>query len=159
MDEREIPNHWKGRCFSCSQTNTKGLGLRFWLSEHGCYTRCTIPEYLCGIDGLAHGGMIALLFDEVAEWTMIGRLGKMGMTREISVRYLKPVPTNTEILVEGQIINQNDKNVVVRSTIHSADDELLAESESNWVLASLSTIAKLSAVDELTLQEFLAKYP
>jgi len=156
---REIPNYWTGQCFGCSKTNIQGLGLRFWHSENGCLTKCTIPDYLCGIDGLVHGGLITLLLDEVAQWTMIGRLGKMGVTRGISVRFLRPVPTNTELIVEGQIIKQGEKNVILRSTMHSTDDVLLAEAESNWLLVSLSTIAKISNVDESTLQEFLARYP
>ena len=158
MNEREIPNYWQGNCFGCSRTNTHGLQLRFWLSEHGCFTKCTIPDSLCGLDGLVHGGIIALLLDELAQWTMIGRLGRMGLTREISVRYLKPVLTNTEIIVEAQIISQDDKEVVLRSTIHTIDHVLLAEGESKWLLASLSTIAKISNVDESTLKEFLTKY-
>jgi hypothetical protein len=38
------------------------------------------------------------------------------------------------------------------------DHVLLAEGESKWLLASLSTIAKISNVDESTLKEFLTKY-
>jgi hypothetical protein len=34
----------------------------------------------------------------------------------------------------------------------------LTESKSDWVFASPSTIAKATAVDELMLLEFLAKY-
>jgi len=77
----------------------------------------------------------------------------------MSVRYLKPVLTNTEIIVEAQIVTQDDKEVVLRSTIHSIDGVLLAEGESKWLLASLSTIAKISNVDQVRLQEFLSKYP
>jgi hypothetical protein len=60
--------------------------------------------------------------------------------------------------VEAQIVTQDDKEVVLRSTIHSTDGVLLAEGESKWLLASLSTIAKISNVDESTLKEFLTKY-
>jgi len=156
---QEIPNYWTGQCFGCSKTNSQGLGLRFWSSEKGCLTKCTIPDYLCGIDGLVHGGLITFLLDEVAEWTMIGCLGKMGVTRGISVQFLKPVRTNTELIVEGEIVKQDGKNIILRSTMHSTDNVLLAEAESSWVLVSLSTIAKISNVDELTLQKFLAQYP
>jgi acyl-CoA thioesterase FadM len=82
----------------------------------------------------------------------------MGLTREISVRYLKPVRTNTEIIVEAQIIAQDEQEVVLRSTVRSIDNVLLAEGESKWSLVSLSTIAKISNVDESTLEEFLVKY-
>ncbi len=158
MSEREIPNYWPGYCFGCSTTNPHGLHLRFWYSKQGCFTKCTIPNYLCGIDGIVHGGILALLLDEVAEWTIIVYLGRFGMTRNISIRYLKPVRTNTEITVESRIISQDDKNAVQLSTIHTADGTLVAESRSEWILPRLSTIASVANVDEAILQEFLAKY-
>jgi acyl-CoA thioesterase FadM len=157
--DKEIPNYWTGKCFGCSTVNSYSLRLRFFLSEDGCYTKCSIPDYLCGIDGVVHGGMIALLLDEVSQWTMIARIGKMGLTREIFVRYLKPVPTNTEIVVEAKIETQDEKDTVLRSTVHSKDNELLAEGESRWTMANPSIIAKISKVDESLIKEFLAKYP
>jgi acyl-CoA thioesterase FadM len=80
------------------------------------------------------------------------------MTREISVRYLKPVPTNTEILVEAQITNQSEKNILFRSTVHDSQGILLTESESNWIFASPAAISRATAVDESMLRLFLAKY-
>jgi len=77
MNEQEVINYWKGRCFGCSTTNERGLKLRFWSSEQGCFTKCVIPDYLCGIGGLAHGGIVYLLMDEVCEWTIISRLGDL----------------------------------------------------------------------------------
>jgi len=159
MRDQEIPNYWKGQCFGCSTVNSYSLRLRFYLSKNGCYTKCSIPDYLGGIDGVVHGGMIALLLDEVSQWTMIARIGKMGFTREISVRFLKAVPTNTEIVVEARIDAQDEKETVLRSTIHSKDNDLLAEGESRWIMAHPSITAKVSKVSESQLKEFLAKYP
>jgi uncharacterized protein (TIGR00369 family) len=158
LNEREIPNHWSGQCFGCSRNNLHGLHLRFWFSEKGCITRCSIPDHLCGVDGLVHGGIIATLLDEIGAWTIIARLGKFGLTRDMLVRYLKPVPTNAELLVEGHIIDQNEKTVVLRSTIHSTDKVLLAEGESKYAFPSLSGIAGITGVEESMLREFLAKY-
>jgi|MudIll2142460700_1097286.scaffolds.fasta_scaffold66754_2 uncharacterized protein (TIGR00369 family) len=158
LNEHEIPNYWTGNCFGCSRKNTQGLNLRFWLTEKGCYTRCSIPDHLCGIDGVVHGGILTLLLEEVAQWTIISHFGKFGLTREISVRYLKPVPTNTEILVEAQITHQSEKNILFRSTVHSSEGKLLTESESNWMFASPAAISRATAFDESRLQEFLTKY-
>jgi len=133
LNKREIPNYWTGDCFGCSRNNKPGLQLRFWLSDQGCFTKCTVPDYLCGIDGLVHGGIITLLLEEVAQWLIIARLVRFGMTRDISVCYLKPVPTNAEILVEAQVINQEGKNVLNHSTIFSSDKMLLVEGESYWL--------------------------
>ncbi len=158
MSEREIPNYWTGNCFGCSRKNTQGLNLRFWLTKKGCYTRCVIPDHLCGIDGVVHGGIITLVLEEVAQWAIISHFRKFGMTREISVRYLKPVPTNMKILVEAEIVNQNEKYILFRCTVHDSEGLLLTESESDWIFASPSTIAKATAVDESMLHEFLSKY-
>lgn len=158
MNQHEIPNYWPGRCFGCSRTNARGLRLRFWLSEKSCFTRCTVPDDLCGWDGLVHGGIISALLDEVAAWTTIAHLARIGITREVSIRYLKPVQTNTELLVEGRIISHDEKSAVLRSTIHSAGGRLLAESESKWMFPKLSSIAKITRVDELMLQQVLARY-
>lgn len=158
MDDREIPNHWPGQCFGCSKSNPYGLRLQFWRSEHGCFTRCTIPGHLCGIDGLVHGGIIALLLDEVAQWALIGRHASFGVTSEITVRYLKPVPVDTEFVVAAQVVSQKEKNVVLRSTIFQTPSVPLAEADSKFILASPATIAKLSAVEESVLRQFLSKY-
>jgi hypothetical protein len=68
---------------------------------------------------------------------------------------LKPVPTNTEILLKGTFTSHDGHNAVVRSAIHSADGTLLAESESRWAFAKLSRIASVAGVDEKILQQFL----
>jgi len=159
MRVQEIPNDWKGQCFGCSPLNSQGLGLRFYLSEYGCYTTCSVPDHLCGVDGIVHGGILALLLDEVSQWTMIARLGKMGLTREISVRYFKAVPTSTEIVVEARIHAQDEKETVLRSTIHSRENDLLAEGESKWIMVAPAVIAKVSKVSESQIKEFLVKYP
>ncbi len=158
LNEHEIPNYWTGNCFGCSRKNTEGLNLRFWLTEKGCYTRCAIPDHLCGIDGVVHGGILTLVLEEVAQWTIISHFGKFGLTREITVRYLKPVPTNTEILVEAEITNQSERNILFRSTVHSSEGELLTESESNWMFASPAALSRATGFDEFRLQAFLAKY-
>ncbi len=156
--EGEIPNYSPGNCFGCSTTNPHSLRLRFWYSEQGCFTRCTIPDYLCGLDGLVHGGILALLMDEVAQWTNIARLGLLGVTRNISIQYFRPMRTDTEMIVESQIISREEKTAVQRSTVHSADGTLVAESRSEWIFPRLSTIASMASVDEATLREFMGKY-
>jgi uncharacterized protein (TIGR00369 family) len=108
---------------------------------------------------MVHGGIIATLLDEVGAWTIISRLARVGITSEISIRYLKPVPTNTELIVEGQIVSHNERNAVLRTTLLSADGTLLAEGESKWMFPRLSTIANIAGIDEPMLQQFLGRYP
>ncbi len=159
MSEREIPNYSTGYCFGCSTTNPHSLRLRFWYSEKGCFTRCTVPDYLCGLDGLVHGGILALIMDDVAQWTNIARLGLLGVTRSMAVQYHRPMKTDTEMIVESQIISREEKAAVQQSTVHSADGTLVAECRSEWIFPRLSTIAGIAGIDEAKLQEFMAHYP
>jgi uncharacterized protein (TIGR00369 family) len=156
MTPQEIPNPWPGHCFGCSPRNVHGLQLRFWRSEGGCFTTCAIPDHLCGWDGLVHGGIIATLLDEISGWTLISQLGKLGVTGKFTIRYIKPVHTNTELRVRGEISKQNRNLVVIRSTIHAADNEeqLLVEGESKWILPEADKLEALTGMDAARLQQF-----
>ncbi|RII27732.1 MAG: PaaI family thioesterase [Geobacter sp.] len=155
MGNDEIQGHWPGSCFGCSSSNHQGLHLRFFHTKEGCTTSCTIPDTYCGFEGLVHGGIIATLLDEAAGWSLFARIGRLGVTREMTTRYLKPVPTNTELRVEGTILSHDERSAVVRSTIHSIDGTLLAEGDSSWAFPRLGRIASLANVPEGTLQQFL----
>ena len=164
MQEQKITNHWTGQCFGCSSSNPHGLQLHFWRTETGCFTRCIIPTYMCGIDGIVHGGILATLMDEVAGWALIERLGEFGMTTEMNIRYAKPVPTNLELLVMGQILDQEKRKAVVHSAIYPNEREiseqtLLAEATSHWVIPKPKTLARYSGTDARRIEEFLQHYP
>lgn len=158
MDHPEIANIWPGQCFGCSPANPHGLRLRFWRSEQGCFTKYAVPEHLCSFDGVAHGGVVATLLDEVSAWTVIARLGRIGITRDISVRYLRPVPTGAEIMVEGRLVSFDGRSAVVGASLMlygHPEREVLAESTSTWALPKLSSIARMAGLDETALREYL----
>ncbi|MFX0207487.1 MAG: PaaI family thioesterase [Candidatus Hodarchaeota archaeon] len=160
MAERkvEIPNSWEFNCFGCSPANDHGLQLRFYLSERGCYADDYIlPDYFCGFSRWVHGGIIASMLDEVAAWSIISHLFKVGITREITIKFFNPVPANTQIRVEGEIVSSDEKSAVVESKITSKDGNLLAKAKSNWSLPSTSTLAKVSGMDKKKLDRMFQK--
>ena len=150
MPNLEIPNAWNFNCFGCSPTNNYGLQLKFYLSDEfkGCFSECYIPDHFCGFANFVHGGIIAALLDEVAAWAIISQLLSVGITREITTKFLNPVQANEKIRVEGEIINHTEKVVFVHSRIISDDGGLLAEAESKFSLPSVSTLAKLAGIDK-----------
>ncbi len=156
---RELLNTWEGTCFGCSPNNPHGLQLRFHLSNGGCRATYTIPDHLCGFDGVAHGGIITLLLDEVSQWTVIGRLGRLGLTRDITVRFIKPVRTGVEIEIEAEVVERDEQDVMIRATVRDTTGDVLAESQSRWLLADLGLIARIARVEEHTLETFLSSYP
>lgn len=154
MTDQLIPNPWPGHCFGCSPHNPHGLQLRFFRTEGGAYTRCTIPEHLCGWDGIVHGGILATLLDEVGGWTLIAALGKLAVTAKFSIRYIKPVPTNVELLVKGEVLKHGRNFALIRSTIEDPEGTLLAEGESKWVIPRDDDLERITGMPTSRLQQF-----
>ena len=155
MDEADIRARWPGACFGCSPTNPHGLKLRFRHAEQGCVTRCTLSDSLCGFDGLVHGGILSTVLDETAAYALFAHLGRFAVTREMTTRFIKPVATNTEIVVEGRVVRHDKVKAHVHCSIRSQDGELLTEADSDWVFAKTSRIASLAGVEEEVLCDFL----
>ena len=153
----EIPNSWEFNCFGCSPTNVHGLQLRFYLSNKGCFAEYAVPDYFCGFNQFVHGGIIASMLDEVAAWSIISYLFRVGITREITTKFLNPVLANTLIRVEGEIISSDKKSAVVQSRIISKEGLLLAKAESKWSLPSVSTLAKIAGIKEEELAQLFQR--
>lgn len=155
---RKVPKYFPGNCFACSQTNPLGLKLNFWISDQGCFSKCILSKNHCGFTGIAHGGIISTLIDEVAAWTIIVKMGKLCFTTDMSVRYFKPVPTGAEIIIQGQIIDYEKNDVNVKTSIISCDRILLAEGVCKFRLPEISTLARLANIDESLLVKFVDVY-
>ncbi|MHA1156965.1 MAG: PaaI family thioesterase, partial [Candidatus Heimdallarchaeota archaeon] len=145
-EEWLLPSRGFVDCFGCAPHNTKGLKLRIWYTKKGCISYYTIPEEYCGFTGLTHGGIIATLMDEVAAWTIITHLRRIGITLQVNVRYLKPVPTGVEINIEGVILENNEENVVSLARILSKKGTVLAEAESRWLLPDSNHLQKITGI-------------
>jgi len=154
----ELPRNDFHNCFGCSQNNQHGLKLRFWYTPDGCRSYYTIPSEYSGFSGIAHGGIIATMLDEVAAWTIIVHYLRLGITQNISIRYLKPVKTCTEILIEGKIIENNEKSAKILSIISSNEGKVLAEAKSNWLIPSYSIISQIMGVDKETIESEISQY-
>ena len=146
-------------CFGCSPNNERGLKLKIWYSDEGCFAYYKIPENLCGFTGVAHGGIIASLLDEIAAWTIITQLFRVGVTLELTIRYLKLVPTNEEITIKGRILEENGKNISVKTSIYSTNEgTLLAEANSKWLLPKYSTIARTLEINESQFEKTMIEF-
>nr|WP_279342406.1 PaaI family thioesterase [Geotalea sp. SG265] len=151
----EVTAQWPGSCFACSADHPHGLHLRFRRTSDGVASLCSVTEQFCGFDGMAHGGIITTLLDEASAWALMARHGKLGVTREMTVRFLKPVRTGQDLVVQARITFFDNKAALVEGTVQDLDGEVLAESSCSWAFPRLSRIAGLAGVEEARLQSFL----
>jgi acyl-coenzyme A thioesterase PaaI-like protein len=88
-------------CFGCGNANEGGLHLHFFIDAEGrvlCRTRLSVRFQ--GPPGHVHGGIIATMLDEAMSKANRHR-GIVAITRHMSVDYLKPVPLEADLVLEG----------------------------------------------------------
>ena len=150
-----IPNMWSGNCFGCSPKNKYGLQMKVCYSENGCISHLVIPEYYCGFEGLVHGGIIATILDEISAWTLIVYLKRLGVTQTAQIHYLKPVYVNQVIIAKGRIKQHKDNFVITEAIIKNQKGDILAKYESNWILPTIETIAKITKKEPKVIKNML----
>src|SRR5271154_6283242 len=95
------PNPANG-CFGCGGANTAGMQLTFEQDDDARRIRGSfrVPPQFQGATGYLHGGIIATILDEVMG--KVSRFhGVQAVTAELTVEYLRPVPVDADLIVEG----------------------------------------------------------
>ena len=90
-----------GLCFVCGPRNPWGLKLHFERDGLRVKSSFVAREVYQGFPGLLHGGIITALLDEVMSRVSVLE-NKWTVTAKLEVRYLKPIPINTEITAYGK---------------------------------------------------------
>ena len=82
-------------CFWSSPDNPQGLRLTPTINPGHVYVDMVIARHLTGFPGIAHGGIAYTILDGLMSWYLMAHLGRGAVTREATVKYLRP-------LVEGR---------------------------------------------------------
>jgi uncharacterized protein (TIGR00369 family) len=97
--ERGLPySNW---CYVCGKDNP--LGFQVVLSAEGQRVRARYtPEvHRQGYIGVTHGGVLCTLLDEAMAWSPVLATGRLYVTAEINVRYIRAFPVGTAMTVEA----------------------------------------------------------
>lgn len=123
-------------CICCGQNNPIGLKLAFTFpAPDRARTEVVLPAHFCGWKSLAHGGVLAMLLDEVMAKACI-QAGVAGVTAEITVRYLKPVSVGTPLVVTGGITARKRRILHTEGQIAAPDGTVLATATAVFVAQS-----------------------
>ncbi|MGQ9622391.1 MAG: PaaI family thioesterase [Candidatus Caldatribacteriaceae bacterium] len=120
------------QCFFCGERNPYGLALRFTQNGEWTETDVQIPWYLQGFEGVAHGGIVASLLDEVMSHS-VKRAGLFAVTGTLEVRYQKPCPTERLLRVRGKVQGKQGRIVEAWGEI-LYDGERVAEGKGIFVI-------------------------
>ena len=123
------------RCFGCGGANDAGMKLTFEQDngKRRIVGRFVLGERYQGGGGMAHGGIIATLLDEV-----MGKVCRFrevrAVTAELNVEYLKPVNVENEIVVEGWETEQKGRNLFHVGEIRNLAGDVLARGKGRFVI-------------------------
>lgn len=124
----------KNYCFACGKNNPEGMRLKFtYDEERDCFVcRFRLGKRYTGPPGHCHGGIIATILDEA-----MGKVNKLrhvvALTKEIRIRYRKPVPLNQPLRVESREFKVRGREHVNVAEILNRKDEVLASGEGLFI--------------------------
>jgi uncharacterized protein (TIGR00369 family) len=127
------------RCFGCGQANPTGLRLDFLLADDGSVVSFpVVASAFEGHPGYLHGGIIATLLDEAMSKAVRAR-GSSSMTRKMEVDYLRPVPSEVPLRLEGRIARNEPRKHWAEARILDEKGKLLAEAKGLFIEVSPKT--------------------
>jgi acyl-coenzyme A thioesterase PaaI-like protein len=127
-----IPPHHDDSCFGCGG-NPFGLALppptEEGAAEYEGYVR--FDERHQGAPGIVHGGLVSAALDEacglLATWFRFP-----AVTARIFVRFRRPVPINTELLVRAMVESTSGRRIRTRAELLDGHD-ILAEAKAAFL--------------------------
>ena len=124
------------RCFGCSPHNDRGLKLTFTQTGDGTVeSRYQVPDHLVGPPGAVHGGVQAVLLDEVMGVTARVNAGAettMAVTAELRLRYRRPAPVGQTLVIRGKLLRSEGDDLFVSGEILGPDREILTVAEARF---------------------------
>lgn len=117
-----------GGCFGCSPSNGVGLRLRFRREGHRVRSRYRIADCFHGAPGVAHGGIVATILDEISCAAAVFVGDRFVVTGELAVRYERPVPVETPLEVEAEIVGRMHPRYAEIAACIRGGDTVLARS-------------------------------
>ncbi len=95
-------------CFACGTANPIGLNLTFYRSGDVVCSDITLGKVYEGWENMAHGGIVSTLLDEVMSWAIMYSKKVFLVTRNMKIKYIRPVLIGTPLTVTGQLTDDSE---------------------------------------------------
>lgn len=131
MSSNELPH--TRECFVCGESNPAGLRVHFTWEEDHAVARFTPSEERCGYRGIVHGGILSAVLDETMGWAPAYVKRLMAVTAEMTIRFVKPVPIGTPLVVTGRFTEDRRLYWSTKGEIRGEDGTLYVTGSGKYV--------------------------
>ena len=123
-------------CFACGTLNTHGMQLDLHIEPGRCWTELSLEPRFEGWEGIAHGGIVCTVLDEVMAWSLVGA-DNWGVTAKLSVAFRRPIRVGQPIRAEGWVTKERRRLVATAGTVvDAADGTVLATADALYMAAT-----------------------
>jgi len=124
-----------GLCFGCGPHNGAGLKLSFAWDGDACVTLWTPrPEHQGWADRV-HGGLLALVLDEVLSRAALERHGLHWVTAELTTRLKRPAPVGHPLRAQARITAVRPRLIVCEGDIQTKAGLVIATGQAKLMRA------------------------
>lgn len=117
---RRIKNPWTGKknyfCFGCCPDNPIGMHMTFYADGDDIVCVWKPRKELQGWIDTLHGGIQAVLLDEICAWAVMLKVQTSGVTVKMETRYKHSVATNEGPIVLRSHVTEIKRNIVTIET-------------------------------------------
>ena len=113
-------------CFVCGIKNPRGLNTKFFIVGDGVKATFTADETLSGYKHSVHGGIISSLLDEAIIWASYAATGRIGVTAELTVRFLKSLSIGKKCTIKGKVVKNRRRLWIAKGEIVDEEGKLCA---------------------------------
>jgi acyl-coenzyme A thioesterase PaaI-like protein len=121
-------------CFACGALNEHGLQLTIHVEAGRSWTDVVLEPRFEGWRGVAHGGILATILDEVMAWALVGE-DNWGVTARLAVDFRHPAEVGQAMHAEGWVTKARRRLVESAGRIVAADGTELATATGLYVAA------------------------
>ena len=145
---KKIVNPWTGIkdyfCFGCSPENEAGVKMEFYEDGEDIVSIWhPKPQYQRWKDTL-HGGIQAVLLDEICAWAVLYRLNTTGVTSKMETRYRRPVSTCDRYLkLEAHVVAVRRNLVTIEATLFNSAGECCTQAVCTYFVFSEEKTAEM----------------
>ena len=132
MEKKKLINPWLGiegyNCIGCAPGNPFGVHLQPYEDGDDIVAQWQPSANYQGWLNTLHGGIHALLLDEVCGWVVTRKLQTAGVTSKMETHYKHPVSTDdSEVTVRAHIREQKRNIIIIDATLADSSGKICTE--------------------------------
>ena len=153
---RPVINIGDQTCFGCGADNPIGLHMHFLSDDEKLYAQLRVPVTMAGWDTTVHGGILSTILDEMMGWSVIYLVGKIGVTKTMTVDVLKPVRAEQRLTAIGYIAEEiSERQIRVSGEIYSEEGVLSVRSSGLFAAMTAQAAVRLGVMSSDYMERFL----